>query len=224
MEGEKYMNTQLIKKIEQDTDRVEKQVKKVKAKAKKVAGSLKAKLIAILIAIILFVSFGIFVIYQINNWFEFNKFVFKYPVIVKLQQPISIVTRLISPISETKEIKESELMASGKVTERQKRDALVERVYQITRYLETKVGFDGTYTEAEATHLYCQSIGQINEMGYFPEGNRKFCFKDEPDQRNTFTIWTNKRLDKGMTMSQIVCLYVTGNVQPMCKRSQEIGL
>jgi len=87
--------------------------------------------------------------------------------------------------------------------------------------LESEIGFNQDIT---STHIYCESIGKVNQIGYLVEGNGKFCFKNEEDQRNTFTKWFNKRLDAKMTYAEAVCFYQTGLRQPQCRRSMDIGL
>jgi len=99
--------------------------------------------------------------------------------------------------------------------------ALVERIYQVTRYLESEIGFN---QDLSSTHVYCESIGKVNQIGYLVEGNKKFCFKDEKDQRDTFTKWFNKRLDAGMSYAEAVCLYNNGRREPMCRRSIDLNL
>lgn len=203
------MNQQYIKKIEVGVPRL-------KRKIRKTAGGWKAKLIAVIIGIGLATGVIFYAFYSLSRWYDEHKIVFRNPVEVKFYQPVSIlsrVTALKSPKNAPK--------LDTKAVERKQKEAIIERVYQATRFLESKVGFSQT---VEATHVYCQQLGQINEIGYFPEGNRYFCFKDEPEQRLTFTRWLTKRMGRDYTIAEALCEYVTGNRQPQCRRSMEIGL
>ena len=102
----------------------------------------------------------------------------------------------------------------------EKNDPL-EKIYQQTRHFESNSGNNPT---PEATHNYCKGIGKVNEIGYFPNGDRKFCFEDEKEQKLTFFKWLSKRIDEGHTIKESVCYYVTGTYMPMCQRTIDMGL
>ena len=63
-----------------------------------------------------------------------------------------------------------------------------------------------------------------NEIGYFPNGNRKFCFEDEKEQKLTFFRWLEKRINEGHNIAESMCYYVTGTYMPMCQRTIDMGL
>lgn len=159
----------------------------------------------------------------VYNWTESHKLVYKpfftYKFMIPFKDYKVVVDRVMTPIAEDKTIKlsEVEILASDKVKKEKEREAFIERLYQATRFLESRVGFD-----LNGTSGYCQSIGMVNEVGYFPEGNRKFCFKDEDEQKLTLIRWFTKRLDS-MTVQEALCLYVTGTRQPTCKRVMDVG-
>jgi len=220
------MNAQITKGVNKNLNQYEEAKYNLQKKINKTVNSWKFRIMAGLIGIgialiAIWVSF-----YTIYTWTEGHKLVYKQFFTYKFMIPFKdykvIVEReIVSPIAEPdKKLSEAELVASDKIRKEKEREAFIERLYQATRFLESRVGFDKT---TDATHVYCQSIGEVNEVGYFPEGNRKFCFADEAEQRLTLTRWFSKRLD-GMTAQEALCLYVTGTRQPMCSRVMNIGL
>ena len=178
----------------------------------------KIKLLAVLIAIGLAISLFYYLLRQTSAWYDEHKITFPRPVEITLKLPIKIETRYRTPIKGEKPQKQA---VDEQILISQQRATLVERIYQVTRYLESEIGFNQDIT---STHIYCESIGKVNQIGYLVEGNGKFCFKNEEDQRNTFTKWFNKRLDAKMTYAEAVCFYQTGLRQPQCRRSMDIGL
>ena len=206
------MNTQLIKSIEQNKTPVQKLARRLKKNA------WKFKLAAILTVFIFALALFWYVFKGITTWYDEHKVTFPKPVEITLRYPIKIEERYHLPI---KGGKASKIASSEDILISQQRATMVERIYQVTRYLESEVGFNQDVT---STHLYCESIGKVNQIGYLVEGNGKFCFKDEKDQRDTFTKWFNKRLDAGMTNAEAVCFYKNGRREPMCRRSIDLNL
>ena len=203
-----------------NVEKMEKSIKGIKTKVRKTYKSWRLRLI--LIGVLLAIILSLFILYVTNLWFNEHTFVFKAPVLIKVQQPIAIEKRFIEPVTDPlKQPTAKELIASEVVRKQKEREAFIERLYQATRFLESRVGFDTG--DSTATHTYCQSIGKVNEVGYFPEGNRHFCFDDEAEQRLTLTRWFSKKLD-GMTVQEALCLYVTGTRQPTCSRVMNVGL
>lgn len=207
-----------VQKMEKTMTKVEREAKRVKKDIHRKVTSFRAIVTAISIGLILAGAALAYTFYVVSNWYAEHKVTFRDPVIIRNPVVISKITVLAKV--EPKKLSEAELVAADKIRKQKEREAFIERLYQATRFLESRVGFDAT---ADATHKYCQSIGQVNEVGYFPEGNRHFCFSDEAEQRLTLTRWFSKRLD-GMTAQEALCLYVTGLKQPMCKRVMEVGL
>lgn|GEM_PF-3963421 len=198
--------------------KVERKIGKVKKDIHRKVTSFKAIMTAILIGLSLAAAMLIYSFYVISNWYAQHKVSFRDMVLV--QNPV-VITKIEEPKKvEVKKLSQVDLVAADKIRKQKEREAFIERLYQATRFLESRVGFDAT---ANATHKYCQNIGEVNEVGYFPEGNRHFCFSDEAEQRLTLTRWFSKRLD-GMTAQEALCLYVTGTRQPMCRRVMEVGL
>ena|SRR3990167_8520571 len=210
------MDHTLIKQLEQSRTPIQKSATKIKSRLRKNAW--KFKLLAILIGVSLAVTSFYYLLKQTSTWYDEHKVTFPKPVEITLKFPIKIETRYVSPIKEGKRKEEA---VKEQILISQQRATLVERIYQITRYLESEIGFN---QEITSTHKYCQSVNKVNEIGYFPEGNRKFCFKNEAEQKLTFTRWLTKRLDRDYTMSEALCEYVIGTRQPQCRRSMDIGL
>lgn len=198
--------------------KVERKFGKVKKDIHRKVTSFKAIMTAILIGLLMAVAMLLYSFYVISNWYAQHKVSFRDMILV--QNPV-VITKIEEPKKvEIKKLSNAELVAADKIRKEKEREAFIERLYQATRFLESRVGFDAT---VGATHKYCQGIGQVNEVGYFPDGNRHFCFSDEAEQRLTLTRWFSKRLDV-MTAQEALCLYVTGIRQPMCKRVMEVGL
>lgn len=213
------MKKSLIKKMEDFTDNIENDMNN----AKKAVKSWKAIVIAIFIGLIIVLILCFLAFLSIYNWTEGHKIVFKPLLTYKIQIPFKdykvIVDRIVSPIAS--DIKQIDNVAMEKIRKEDERKAFIERLYEATRFLESRVGFDNS--DSTATHVYCQNIGKVNEVGYFPEGDRHFCFKNEQEQRDTLIKWFTKNLD-GMTAQEALCLYVTGVRQPTCKRVIDLGL
>src|SRR3990167_4054262 len=210
------MNYKLIKQLESNTHPIQKEAKKAEQSIKR--NMWKLKLLSILLGMGLAFALSWYLFRGITAWYDEHKVTFPKPVEITLKFPIKIETRYVSPIKEGKRKEEA---VKEQILISQQRATLVERIYQITRYLESEVGFNQDVT---STHLYCESIGKVNQIGYLVEGNGKFCFKDEKDQRDTFTKWFNKRLDAGMSYAEAVCLYNNGRREPMCRRSIDLNL
>ena len=205
-----------MKQLNNDQHPIQKGVVRMKKKVKK--NYWKIKLLAVLIAIGLAISLFYYLLRQTSGWYDEHKITFPRPVEITLKLPIKIETRYRTPIKGEKPQKQA---VDEQILISQQRATMVERIYQITRYLESEIGFN---QEITSTHKYCQSVNKVNEIGYFPEGNRKFCFKNEAEQKLTFTRWLTKRLDRDYTMSEALCEYVIGTRQPQCRRSMDIGL
>lgn len=204
--------------MEKTMTKYEKKGNKVKKDIQRKVSSFKAMLMAVGIGLSFAVVLLLYSFYVISNWYAEHKVTFRQAVMV--QSPVVISKIVVMAKEEPKKLSEAELVAADKIRKEKERESFIERLYEATRFLESRVGFDKT---VDATHVYCQNIGQVNEVGYFPDGNRKFCFADEAEQRLTLTRWFSKRLD-GMTAQEALCLYVTGTRQPMCKRVMEVGL
>lgn len=214
------MTTSDLKKMENNMTKFENKTNQYKKRAKKVLGSWKAKILAILIGITLFLAMLAISFYQIVHWFKVYDINFHTPIEVRTYNMVSIVKRYISPVLTEKDVESSknELIRNQKEIDRQR---LVERLYQYVRYLESEIGFN---ERQDATHIYCQNIGKVNEIGYFPGGNKKYCFSSEEKQKEGFMFEYNDRMKKGYTIKEFLCEWVTGDRQPMCKRSMDIGL
>lgn len=190
----------------------------------KFLNSWKFKILCILIGFGLAVALVWSAFMAVYSWTEAHKLVYKpfftYKFMIPFRDYKVIVDRVMSPVAENsvEDLSKAELVVADKIRKEKEREAFIERLYQATRFLESRVGFD-----SDGTSGYCQGIDKVNEVGYFPEGNRKFCFKDEAEQKLTLTRWFSKKLD-GMTAQEALCLYVTGTRQPTCRRIMDVGL
>lgn len=216
------MNANLIRKISDNTTDFEKKAGATKRKVHKAVSSWKAKTIAVAIGLGIACGFLAFSFYQISKWYDTHTVKFHTPVEVEVRLfPVfAVELRQIphAPTAKEQERAKEEQIKAFKEVEKKR---LAERVYQYVRFLESEIGFSG---RQDGTHAYCQSIGKVNEIGYFPKGNRQYCFSSEEKQREGFMYEYNDRMGKGYTMAEFLCEWVSGTRQPMCKRSMEIGL
>jgi hypothetical protein len=154
-------------------------------------------------------GFAFFLWVGLSRWYDENRVVFAFPL--EYHPPIVIQPRKVKEVIISTPIKIEKKDDS--------QDVLIERFYQMTRYLESHIGFD-----SEGTAGYCQSIGKVNEIGYFYKGNKQFCFENEAGQHKEFTWWVKSKLKVKYSLQEAFCEYVTGTRQPQCKRSIDLGL
>lgn len=79
------MNRTTIKKTDVLTTKIERKVKKT---------AKKLKFLAILIGILLSMGAVMFLFFTVSKWYDENKVIFQYPVIIKFQTPVRIEKRL----------------------------------------------------------------------------------------------------------------------------------
>ena len=191
---------------------MENKTTRIERKAKKFKNNWKLKLLAVLmgIGLAVYTIYACFIV--IAEWFDNHKIVRQQAI--KIQAPFIIKKRevkILTPLA--KQVIEKPLVEN---------QAYLENIYEQTRLYESGRGTNGTY---DSTHGYCSRQSLVNEIGYFPDGNRKFCFESYTDQRETFTKWLTKRLKAGYTLKEAICFYVHGGPkQPTCKRALEMGL
>lgn len=217
------MNAKITKEVIEKTNKFESWEKTKKKEVKKIISSWKFKVVFVLIGLIVAIIALWLSFYAIYSWTESNKIVTKPIITYKIQIPFKdykvVVPRIISPVIEKMPEKtQDEIVREIKIKEK---EMLAERLYQYVRYLESEIGFN---TRPDATHVYCQSIGKINEIGYFPGRNKKYCFSTEAKQEEGFMFEYNDRMKKGYTINEFLCEWVNGRREPMCKRSLDIGL
>jgi len=200
------MNKSLIRKIDDFTTDIEEKTVKTKRKARKAISSWKFVSMSIIIGagIALGALFATFM--RISAWYDVNKVSFQAPLVIR---PAVIVSAREVTVATS----------SGKTQAKADFEPflpIINEAYRKIRFMESTAGMNGK--DQTATHNYCQSIGQVNEIGYLVDGNRKFCFKDYGEQFLTFRRWFEKRLPT-MTIDEALCLWNTGTKQPMCSYS-----
>lgn len=162
----------------------------------------------------------LFILWSLSVGWFFSNYYLQSPIKILKFQPI-IEKRIHSSIPDEKSqesAKNEQILPIPPVWED---NALLEDLYQQTRTLESGAG---TNENPNSTHKYCQALGAINEIGYFPEGNTKYCFASELIQEGTFKGWVIKQLKSGLTVSQTMCLFVNGVPLQVCKRTIDMGL
>ncbi len=184
-----------LKQTERTATKIEKKVKKTMK---------VVRFWLVIVAILTGASLAILTLMRINAWFNDHKFVFRSPV--EFFQPISIVKREIaSPVATSGQIDEDKV--------------LLGEIYVKVRYLESRAGMDKS--DITATHIYCQTQGLTNEVGYHVNGDKHFCFKDEAEQEKTIKRWFSKRLfTEKMDLATALCFYNLGRKEVNCKYYQ----
>lgn len=158
----------------------------------------------------------IFIVWSYIVAWTFNHYYVRSPIVLKIR---SMFVRITPKIAPQKQIMGISMPVEKPLWEDEE---FVMNIYELTRYYESHLGQDKS--DMTATHIYCSTNGKINEIGYFPDGNRKFCFESYYDQYDTFKKWFIKNMKSGLTINETICKYVTGTVQPQCKRTQNMGL
>lgn len=196
------MNKTVIKKIEIEGEKIENSLKKLKRNTKKRIFSLKTVLFCVLIGIVLSLIMLFVAFVKLSQWYDNNRVVFQQPVIIRPPVVVEARNREVATTSakiESKPITESYL-------------PIINELYRKIRFIESTAGMNNK--DQTATHNYCQSIGEVNEIGYLVDGNRKFCFKDYGEQWDTFKKWWEKRLPNN-SVDELLSLWNTGKIQPM---------
>lgn len=217
------MNAQINRGVLKQLNGFEDSKREVEKKVKKTVSSWKFKLASVFVGVGMASTLIVGAFFTVYQWTEEHKLVYKPFLTYKFMIPFKdydvVVARFVTPVVEKLPEKTQEQVV--KEVKDKERSMLVERIYQYVRFLESEIGFN---TRPDATHVYCQSIGKINEIGYFPGGNKKYCFSTEEKQFEGFMFEYNDRMKKGYTLNEFLCEWVSGKKQPMCQRSIDIGL
>jgi hypothetical protein len=199
----KNMNKITTKKIIGLTDQAEQNVKMTKRKMKRLF-NWRVKFSACIVGGIVSAGLLFYGFYNVSKWYDAYRVLFQNPVIVR--SPVLVEARQVATSSaKTQARAEIEPFLP-----------IINEAYRKVRTLESGAGNGRTI----GTHTYCQSIGEVNEIGYLVDGNRKFCFTDYGEQFLTFKKWFQKRLPD-MSLDEALCLWNTGTRQPMCTYSQK---
>lgn len=195
------MNSKLLSDVDHETTKIEKKMKR----ARKAIGSLRVRIAIVLIAMGVVGGLTYMAFLRAAEWFDTHKVVRQ--TMITIRAPFIIQSRLISPIAPKAEPTVDQVKLG--------------LIYIKIRYIESRAGMNRN--DLTATHVYCQALGKVNEVGYFPESNRHYCFADESEQELTLKRWFTKRLQNGYTEDEALCEYNTGTRQPMCKYSIELN-
>jgi hypothetical protein len=182
-----------LKNFERKTDKIEKKIKKI---------SRKLKLIAIIVGIIGALTFTFLIFYNVSRWYDENKVIFQYPILIKLQTPIKIERRVAPQKKETRkeEAKNEQISLYPKG---------FEEAYDKVWLMES-----GRGNNKSGLNGYCITQGKINEIGYAP--NDKYCFENQEEQKSTFMTWLTNRMNHIKMpycndVNQCVLIYSSGS-------------
>ena len=96
-------------------------------------------------------------------------------------------------------------------------EADIEDILGYIHWAETS---EGTNTNPIALHNRCKVIGRSNEMGFNPfttygdfQGQ---CFESHEDTLETVRGWIETRLEKGLSVRQLLCYYNEGVKREDC--------
>jgi len=156
-----------------------------KKKAKKVIRGWKFRLLAVLIGFLLALWAVDFTVQKVTDFTNSHK-ITRQPVIqLKIQWPYRIEgkdsgKKVIPPLNRAKNA--PILDVDVKVR------ADYEKAYNLVWLNESGRGKDKS-----GLNGYCINKGMINEIGYAPHEN--YCFKDRTEQKETFYLWLDNRLN-----------------------------
>jgi hypothetical protein len=161
------------------TKKVEKTAEKYERKGKKIIKKLKVYAIALGVGLFVIGTFLAFM--NVSKWYDDNRVSFQYPIIIKLQAPVIIEKR-------AKEVKKLTVVPveAKKIVEQYPTG--YEEAYQKVWLMESGKG-----TNKGGLNGYCLAKGEINEIGFDPQ--HSYCFKDVVEQKATFMLWLDNRLN-----------------------------
>jgi len=167
------MNNLLLKKMDKNTTKTEKKVKKTIK---------NMKVYAILIGVLLVIGmFGI-AFYNVSRWYDENKVIFQSPILLKFQPLIKIRRRIVVKLSKTR--KEAPIVRKENAYPKGFEEAF-DKVWLME---------SGRGTNKGGLNGYCIAKGMVNEIGYAPHD--KYCFESQEEQKNTFITWLTNRINK----------------------------
>ena len=176
------MNKQLLHKIDVETTKAEKKIKKVRKQY-----ALKAKLLAIGIGILLFLFVFSVAFYQVSKWYDSYSVRFQSPVIIRplflieKRKPVKIKVPVVVTPTPPFRKEGNEIVPN--------RPQSYEKAYDLVWLHES-----GRGTNTKGLNGYCLSKGLINEIVFAPHEN--YCFSDRVEQKETFMTWLDNRLNK----------------------------
>jgi hypothetical protein len=62
----------------------------------------------------------------------------------------------------------------------------------------------------------CHRIGKHNGYGYAQGVGRNFCLDSDDEVRELVIQWFENKTEKGLTLSQAICMYNTGKISESC--------
>jgi len=117
-------------------------------------------------------------LYEATMWFHDN---YRF-------QPL-IVPRYMSPVIEEPIVAIPITPTAPKPNKEASRSSEYELAYNKVHLMESTSG-----TNKTGLNGYCINNGGVNEIGYAP--HLKYCFTDTQEQKDTFMLWLDNRLNK----------------------------
>jgi len=147
----------------------------------------------------------------INAFFNLHYFVFQPPIIINIQAPILLKDReLLSPIA-TQSAMVATVVLAAEPTQAPLKGSRTDAIFDVIHYNESNYG-----KAPAGHHMDCRARGKVNEWGWFPGGDRDFCFNSFEEGAITIKQWITKRINLGWSNSKILCFYNTGNQINTC--------
>ena len=173
--------------------------------------------------VFLVVVFAYLTLVGINSFFEHNRFVFKSPIEVKFNAPITIEARpLVTPVatqsaelkpSPTPEPKEESFHIVPSVHAEGVREIDYKTLASFIHYRESNNG-----TAKTGHHVTCRTKGMWNEIGYAPQ--QGFCFASEEEGFAKLDSWLKENV-AALGISKSLCKYNSGKALADCQYYQD---
>ena len=152
-------------------------------------------------------------LFYINNFFEYNKFVFKAPIVIQFNKPIDIKAReLPSPIPQSTDSARINIIPEAEA-ENTTNDYDLQVIAEFVRWRESNNG-----KAPSGHHVTCREQGLTNEYGYAP--HLDYCFNSESEALNAIKDWFTRSLEV-RTLSESLCRYNMGTPVSDCKYYQD---
>lgn len=159
--------------MDRKTTKIEKKVKKIRR---------KVRFYAVIGAVLIGFGLVLYAFYGVSRFYDENRVIFQYPVLIKFQTPIRIEKR----VKQVKKLIVPPLQAKKEV---EKYPTGFEEAYDKVWLMES-----GRGTNKEGLNGYCIAKNMINEIGFAPHD--KYCFENREEQKSTFITWLTNRINK----------------------------
>ncbi|KKR00138.1 MAG: hypothetical protein UT24_C0016G0027 [Candidatus Woesebacteria bacterium GW2011_GWB1_39_12] len=193
------------------TKKVEKKAGEIERKGKKFIKRLKVYAVALGVGLFVIGMFLAFM--NVSRWYDENRVLFQFPIIIKLQAPVRIEKRAKSVKIQASDRVKSPVVLSQAIpvplTEKeqilaQKHGAILWKIY----------GLESTWGKADGCRLNNKGWGGFGVMN---EG-QVICYESFTKAVERAEFWLSK-MNPDKNLNEALCLWNTGIRQPMCNYS-----